>query len=44
MAVEMTEQKGFFPAGICISNVGDISQLADEMRYFEIEKGMVTHN
>ncbi|MCO1334063.1 hypothetical protein MO867_06875 [Microbulbifer sp. OS29] len=42
MASETVKKQSYFPAGICVSNVGNMRRLAGEMRYFEIEKGMVT--
>ncbi|WP_444916556.1 hypothetical protein [Microbulbifer sp. JMSA003] len=30
-----------FPSGICVSNAGNMQRLAGELRYFEIESGMV---
>ncbi|WHI52836.1 hypothetical protein P3339_08765 [Microbulbifer sp. MLAF003] len=42
MAAEVTAQQSSFPAGIIVSNVGNMRFLADEIRYFEIQKPMIT--
>ncbi|WP_444905193.1 hypothetical protein ACJJIU_11085 [Microbulbifer sp. CnH-101-E] len=42
MAAEITAPKECFPAGILVSNVGNMRLLANEMRYFEIRKGMIS--
>ncbi|WP_444900408.1 hypothetical protein ACJJIX_20595 [Microbulbifer sp. VAAC004] len=44
MAADITAKKNSFPAGIIVSNVGNMRLLADEMHYFEIRKPMITLN
>ncbi|WNZ57762.1 hypothetical protein QT397_10585 [Microbulbifer sp. MKSA007] len=42
MARETISGSESFFAGICVSNVGSLSKLGGRMKFFDIEKGMVT--
>jgi len=42
MAAEITAPQNSFSAGIVVSNVGDMTRMAEKIKYFEIREGMVT--
>ncbi|WHI46244.1 hypothetical protein [Microbulbifer sp. VAAF005] len=45
VAHEITAKHDTFLSGICLSNLGSMRFVAENMRYFELERGMVTqHN
>ncbi|WP_299584770.1 hypothetical protein [uncultured Microbulbifer sp.] len=44
MAKEYAKKKAYFPSGICVSNVGSMRTLASDLKYFEIEAGMLIQN